>query len=294
MKTFLMHILKIALMLVISAYLLDFCYTYVYKNSQPQNKVQYLYSLKNKKIDYIFIGSSRVENSVIAQKIENMTNKKTINLGIKGLKLKDISCVIKLLKQFNVSYKRIFIQLDYSFNIEEDHSKFFSSELMPFCYSSDLIINEYLKSTNQSYTYYKYVPFLKYIDSDQLIGFRKVFSSLLNKPSVFDVSKGYEPLYGFSSRKLEKIPNKLSKKNKYLDEINSFAKSKNINVTYFSAPVSLKNENIVYFYTFKKVVPQLHDFHDVISKDEYFYDKLHLNHNGAVVFTNILIEKLKL
>lgn len=294
MDTFVKFILKIILVLIVCAYVLDFGFTYVYKNSTPQNKVQYINSLRNQKIDYIFIGSSRVENSVIAEEIEKKTNKKTINLGIKGLKLKDMSYIIKLLKDYNVSYEKIFIQIDYSFNNEEESSKFFSFELLPFCNSSNPIINEYLESTNKSYLQYKYIPFFKYTGSDQLIGFRKVFSSLKSKPSIFKSNKGYEPLYGFSSRKLEKIPNSANKENKYFSKINNFIKSKNLNVIYFSAPVSLKSENLEYFDKLKKNVPQLHNFHNVISEEKYFYDKLHVNHDGAIAFTNVLIEKLKL
>jgi len=294
MQTFVKHILKIVFILIVCAYALDFGFTYVYKNSSPQNKVQYINSLKNQKFDYIFIGSSRVENSVIVEEIEKRTNKKTINLGIKGLKLKDMSNIIKLLKEYNVTYQKIFIQLDYSFNNEEESSKFFSFELLPFCNSSNLIINEYLKSTNKNFLKYKYIPFLKYSDSEQLIGFRKVFSSLKRKSSAFMSNKGYEALQGFSSRKLEKIPNTVNIKNKYFDEINAFASTENLNVIYFSAPVSLKSENLEYFDGLKKNIPLLHNFHNILSDEKYFYDKLHVNHDGAIVFTNTLIEKLDL
>lgn len=294
MIAFIKHILKIVLVFIVSAYALDFGFTYVYKNSSPQNKVQYIHSLRNQKLDYIFIGSSRVENSVIADEIEKKTNKKTINLGIKGLKLRDMSYIMKLLKEYNISYQKIFIQIDYSYNYEEESSKFFSFELLPFCDSSNSIINEYLESINSTFLFYKYIPFLKYSDSDQLIGFRKVFSSLKNKVSFFNSNKGYEPLYGFSSRKLENIPNKVNAENKYFNRINSFVKSENLNVVYFSAPVSLKSENLNYFDELKKNVPQLHNFHNVISEEKYFYDNLHVNDDGAALFTNVLIEKLKL
>lgn len=281
-------------MLTISAYALDFCFTYVYENSLPQNKVQYIHSLKNQKLDYIFIGSSRVENSVIAEEIEKQTNNKTVNLGIKGLKLKDMSYIIRLLKAYNVSYKKIFIQIDYSFNHEEESSKFFRFELLPFCNSSISIIDEYLSETKEDYLLYKYIPFLKYTDSDQLIGFRKVLASLKNKSSYFKSNRGYEPLEGISSRIPEKIPNRVNKENKYFNEINTYVKSENLNVVYFSAPVSLKSENLAYFDELKKIVPQLHNFHNVISEEKYFYDNLHINNAGAVAFTNILIDKLNL
>lgn len=222
MKKFIVFIGKILLLLLLCASALDFVYTSVYKNTTPQNKVQFIHSLKNRKFNYIFIGSSRVENSVISQQIENKTKKTTINLGVKGLKLKDMSYIIKLLHKNNVLFDIIFIQLDYSYNYEEDYSKFFSFELLPFCYSSDSSVDVYLKSTNKKYFYYKYIPFLKYIDSDELVGFRKVIASLKNKTSIFELNKGYVPIYGTSYINKEKIPNHVNVKNKYFKEIDFF------------------------------------------------------------------------
>lgn len=294
MKKFIVFIGKILLLLLLCVSALDFVYTSVYKNTTPQNKVQYIHSLKNRKFNYIFIGSSRVENSVISQQIENKTKKTTINLGVKGLKLKDMSYIIKLLHKNNVLFDIIFIQLDYSYNYEEDYSKFFSFELLPFCYSSDSSVDVYLKSTNKKYFYYKYIPFLKYIDSDELVGFRKVIASLKNKTSIFELNKGYVPIYGTSYINKEKIPNHVNVKNKYFKEIDFFLKKSNQRVVYFSAPVTLSTNNLDYFNKLKIVVPNLCNFHDVISNQFYFQDNLHLNSDGAVIFTNILIDQLKL
>lgn len=294
MKKFIVFISKILLLLLLCALTLDFVYTSVYKNTTPQNKVQFIHSLKNRKFNYIFIGSSRVENSVISQQIESKTNKTTINLGVKGLKLKDMAYIIKLLDKNNVLFDIVFIQLDYSYNYEEDYSKFFSFELLPFCYSSDSSVDVYLKSTNKKYFYYKYIPFLKYIDSDELIGFRKVIASLKNKTSNFELNKGYVPIYGTSYINKEKIPNHVNIKNKYFKEIDLFLKSNRQRVVYFSAPVTLSTDNLDYFTKLKIVVPNLYNFHDVISNQIYFQDNLHLNHDGAVIFTNILIDQLKL
>lgn len=297
MKKFIVFIWKILLLLLLCALALDSIYTSVYKNTTPQNKVQFIHSLKNRKFNYIFIGSSRVENSVISQQIENKTNKTTINLGVKGLKLKDMSYIIKLLHRNDVLFDIVFIQLDYSYNYEEDHSKFFNFELLPFCdsYDSpDSYVDVYLKSTNKKYFYYKYVPFLKYIDSDELVGFRKVIASLKNKTSNFELNKGYVPIFGTSYINKEKIPNHVNIKNKYFKEIDLLLKNNNQRVVYFSAPVSLSTDNLDYFNKLKIVVPNLYNFHDVISNQIYFQDNLHLNHDGAVIFTNILIDQLKL
>ena len=294
MRQFLVFIGKILLVLLLTAFALDFIYTKVYINATPQNKVQFIHSLKNRKFNYIFIGSSRVENSVIPEQIEKKTNKTVLNLGVKGLKLKDIDYVVKLLHKNKVSFDTVFVQLDYSFNVEEDYSKFFSYELLPFCNSSDSSIENYLKSTNKKYFYYKYIPFLKYIDSDELVGFRKIIASFKNKVSVFEFNKGYVPIYGSSNINKEKIPSFIVGDNKYFQEIDSFFKKNNQKVIYFSAPVTLSTDNLDYFKKLKNVVPDLYNFHDVISDENYFQDNLHVNHDGAVKFTNILIDTFNL
>ncbi len=294
MNTFVKHILKIVLVLIISAYALDFIFTYVFQNSQPYTKAQYIHSLKNQKFDYIFVGSSRVENSIIPEIIEQKTNKKVLNLGIKALKLKDMAFIVRLLKEYDVTYEKIFVQVDYSYNNQEDYSKFFSSELLPYANSANKEMDNYLATTNSNYFFLKNVPFLKYSNSEQLIGFRKIFLSSLKSRNSFEKSKGYFPLYDLSGREIQKMPNFIIERNKYQVEIDNFAKKEKLNVHYFSSPVSLNTSNLNFFDKLKKNIPNLTNLHNVIAEDKYFSDNCHLNHDGAVVFTNILIEKLKL
>lgn len=294
MNLFVKHILKIVVVLIISAYALDFGFTYVYKNSVPQNKVQYINSLKNQNFDYIFIGSSRVRNFIIPEIIEQKTNKKALNLGIHFLKLKDIACITKLLKEYNITYHKIFIQVDYSFNGVEDHSTFYSSELLPFCNSSSELIDSYLNNTIKNYFLYKSIPFIKYSNAEHLVGFRKIFSQLKGGCSVFDKNKGYFPMYGVSTKVSDTIPKFLIKSNKYFNEIKQFAKLENDKFIFFSSPVSSDTKNLNYFDKLKTQIPEINNFHNSINDNKYFSDNMHVNHDGAVVFTNILIEKLKL
>lgn len=294
MKKFVKHILKLVLVLIVSAYALDFGFTYIFQNAQPFTKSQYIHSLKNQKFDYIFIGSSRVENSIIPEIIEQKTNKKTLNLGISALKLKDMSYILKLLKEYNITYKRIFIQVDYSYNSPEDFSKFFSSELLPYANNSNSEMDNYLKETNANYFYLKNIPFLKYSNSEQLIGFRKIFLSSLKRTTIFNENKGYKAIFGSSVKEIQKMPNFIIKSNKYQVEIDNFAKKEKLNINYFSTPVSLNTSNLDFFDKLKINIPSLTNLHNVITNDKYFNDNCHLNNDGAVVFTNILIEKLKL
>lgn len=273
---------------------MDFAFTCLFQNSQPYTKAQYIHSLKNQKFDYIFMGSSRVENSVIPEIIEQKTNKKTLNLGMSALKLKDMSFILKLLKEYNISYDKIFIQVDYSYNLQEDFSKFFSSELLPYANTSNEEINNYLSATNKNFFFLKNIPFLKYSNSDQLIGFRKIFLSSLKKTTIFNKNKGYKAVFGSSIREIQKMPNFIIKSNKYQVEMDSFVKKEKINISYFSTPVSPNTSNQNFFDKLKINIPSLTNFHNVIAEEKYFNDNCHLNDDGAVVFTNILIEKLKL
>jgi hypothetical protein len=260
----------------------------------PQNKVQYINSLKNRKINYIFIGSSRVENSIVSNQIEKKTNKSTVNLGVRGLRLKDAICIVKLLNYNNVSYDKLFIQLDYSFNYESEFSKFFNFEILPYYNSTNFIIDEYIKSTNEKYLFYKYIPFYMYTQSDELIGFRKILSALFTSISNFEKYNGYEPLEGVSTRQSELIPSEVVKKNKDFVELNVLLKSLKTEVVYFSTPISIECSNQQYFDKLKKVVPSLKNFHNVIKNKEYFFDNLHLNNEGAQQFSDILIKELNL
>lgn len=294
MQQFVKHIFKIVFVLIISAYALDFVFTYVYQNSAPQNKAHYIYSLQNQHFDYIFIGSSRVENSIIPDIIEKKTNKKVLNLGITALKLKDISYILELLETYNIKYHKIFVQIDYSYNEQEGYSKFYSTELLPFCTTSNVVIDSYFESTKSNYLFYKYIPFLKYSNAQHLIGFRKIFTMLNQKPAEIILNKGYVPIYGTSTKVDAIIPNSIIKSNKYLAKINEFGIKKNKNLIYFSAPVLVDTKSTSYFNKLKNNVAGLQNFNAVFMEDKYFYNNCHINHDGAVVFTNILIEKLKL
>lgn len=294
MNAFVKYILKITLVFIISAYVLDFAFTYVFQHSQPYTKAQYIHTLKNQKFDYIFMGSSRVENSVIPEIIEQKTNKKTLNLGMSALKLKDMIFILKLLKEYNITYKKIFIQVDYSYNFQEDFSKFFSSELLPYANTSNKEINNYLAATNKNYFFLKNIPFLKYSNSEQLIGFRKIFLSSLKRTTIFSKNKGYKAIFGSSTHEIQKMPNFIIESNKYQVEIDNFAKKEKLNINYFSTPVSLNTSNLNFFDKLKSNIPSLTNFHNVIAEGKYFNDNCHLNDEGAIVFTNILIEKLKL
>lgn len=287
MQTFVKYILKIVLILFISAYALDFGFTYVYRNSPPQNKAQYIASLKNQEFDYVFIGSSRVENSVIPEIIEQKTNKKTINLGVQGATTKDLVFIINLLKNLNVDYNKVFFQLDYKINDVNEFSKKFQTELFPFLGTNEMI-DSYVFDNCKDKNAIKYMPFYKYNVAFHNLGLRNVILTVFNFKRKIDENNGYVPLFGSGKMNTELLP-KFTAKNQYLSELIKTKKA-----SFFSCPLFLSISKNNYFDDLKTTIPTFNDFSSSVVKEEFFKDSYHLNHNGAIVFTNILIEKLKL
>lgn len=292
MKKFFINLIKIFCVLIISAFLLDFIFCVTYKNVKPNKKIQYINTFKNKTVNYIFIGSSRVENSIIPNIIEKQTNKKCVNFGISALRLRDVYTVLKILKENNTKYDKVFIQVDYHYKYEKSYSKFFNSELFPLIGSSNSI-DFYLKDINKDYFKLKYIPFYKFTNAEQLIGFRKIFLSALKNKNEFESEKGYKPIYGIGHDKNEIGEEKINE-NKFIKLINDFAFENKTRVEYFTAPISNYAKPNNFCNQLKNKIPGLYTFQNEFQNDNLFKDNYHLNHEGSVLFTKELIKKLKL
>lgn len=180
MKKFSKHIIGGIVMLLIVMSVLDVAYTKVYQTSYPRTKFQYLRSLKNKKVDYIFIGSSRVENGIVPSIEKKKTGKEAVNLGFQAAKLGDIYTLLQLVKEYDIHYETILIQVDYIYNFVDGNSNMFQYEMVPFIRE-----NAITKGYSDTYTINPvanyYVPFYRYCDNDLKIGFREVFANLIYK-----------------------------------------------------------------------------------------------------------------
>ena len=170
MQRFAKYILLIFSGLLLIMFVLDKAYTYTYKNSLPRNKISYLISQKSEHIDFIFIGSSRVDNTINTEVIEKHLGGKSLNLGIQASKPSDYLLIVKLLQELQISSDYIFIQLDHSFNLDTN-SDILNSFLVPYMeYTS---IQRHLKSTLNDYWYVKNIPFYRYLKYDYQLGFRE-------------------------------------------------------------------------------------------------------------------------
>lgn len=295
MKKFVKYILKIIILLLVSTYILDFIYTKTFSNCIPRTKFQYLRTQKNKSFDYIFLGSSRVENSVVSNLIEEKTGKRTINLAMQGSNLSDIHFIQKLLKSYKIKYKKIFIQLDGNFYTQNDFSRIVNYESAPFINENNEITSFFKLSNKQQFWKCKNIPFYRYSYFSSKLGFREFVASLFKiEKYQFSKDKGYFPLKNsFKKTKLDFA--KPINKNCFLDSIVNFNISNKFNCVFFTSPYRINSKNeLNKINQLVSKFPMTHNFSTNLQNDNYFQDNYHLNHKGALVFTSILIEKLKL
>jgi hypothetical protein len=294
MKTFVKYIFKIVLMLAVSAYVLDFFYTTIFEESIPRTKFQNLRALKNQSIDYVFLGSSRVENGISPEVIKNKTGKKAVNLGFQASKLSDVYMIFQLLDFYNIKFKKVFIQVDYIFNMENESSNILSYEILPFI-NENLIVSNHCKfNDSDNYWFNKNIPFYRYSRTSQKLGVREVLSNVIKKKSNSFENNGYAPLHGHFKNENFVWPNTIALKNKFYDSIVNYKTKTKKEVVFFIAPYRILNNDFSFVPKLGTKIPDLNNFSNELPHNRYFQNNNHLNHDGAVAFTNILIENLKL
>lgn len=296
MKAFIRNLVLITIAIIVLLYLLDFAYTKVYQNAKPRNKTQYILSLEEgTEIDYVFMGSSRIENFIMPSIIKNVTKKEVINLGTQGARLYDITVFLKLLIGQKVKIKRLFIQVDYIFNLESS-SDIVRAQALPYVRSNSILKN-YMKRVDSSYSKNYYLPFYRYATNDFRLGFREFLASAINKKAKIDFKDGFVPLFN-AIKKGEAhtagLPKEIIKSNKNILEIEALCRANNIEVNYFCAPYCSGLISNNYLTKLNNKLPNFKDFSRVIKDDSLFHNCSHLNLNGAKVFTNHFIKAFNL
>ncbi len=291
MRAFFKYIIFIFLLVVSILSFLDYSFTKIYENAKPRTKFQYFRSLKNKKIDYIFLGSSRVDNTIVPAIIEEQTGKTAVNLGFQAAKLGDVYTMLQLIKEYNIQTEKIFIQVDYIFNLEDGYSTIMQHDLMPFV-RENKITKDYFYRHFSAEKHLYYVPFFRYSYFDVKIGLRELLLNIANKETNILKNKGFTALQGNSFQHGNALPQEINTQNKYYDQIVAFARINKMQIVFFCAPFCKHTKNLNFMGKLKEKIPGLYDFSTALTDDKMFQNCSHLNAEGAAYFSKNTIQKM--
>ncbi|WP_131494724.1 hypothetical protein [Flavobacterium enshiense] len=240
-------------------------------------------------MDFVFLGSSRVQNHIVTELVESQTSKKALNLGVQGGRLDDVFLMLKILKENEVFPEKVFIQVDYLYNFEGP-SVIVGCESLPYI-KTNPIVKEHIKENNPSFAFNYYIPFYRYASNDFKIGFREFFCSLLGKKTKLNLEDGFEGKNEKFKDINYKLPDSIIQKNTVFIKIDEFCKLNNIDITYFCAPFCSRVYDSDFIEKLKVKIPELKDFSKSIPEEKYFKDCGHLNEKGAYKFTQMLIDE---
>lgn len=287
MRKFLKHIAPILVIIIASSYFLEYIYTYAFSTGFSRNKTQYVIQLKDTHLDYIFLGSSRVENHIDCELITKLTGKSCLNLGIQGSKTKDSAALLQILKSNNVSYNKVFFQLDYAVNFDV-FVPAFQASIAPYIKDHDF--NQDILSELNLPKFYD-LPFIRYASNDKLIGLREVILQYYEKPIKQNLSNGFHGTEGIGKNIKGNLPSNVMANNKGIAWMQKIEPDK---LFFFTAPYCKEAVNRdLFLVDLKKKYPSTHSYIDIFDNNEKYYsDCGHLNNQGAQIFTETIIKDL--
>ncbi|MGL2994917.1 hypothetical protein [Flavobacterium sp. TSSA_36] len=283
MKQFLLYTLKIGLLTMFIAVVLDFGYTQVFLQSSDRGKIEKVFNSKDEKYDVVVLGSSRANNHFVAPMFEDK-GLKTFNYGMSGGHLFEASLLLKLMIERNYQIKNVILEAD--LNLSNEHqAEGISAKFLPFMHESETIKTHFEKEADFMELYC--LPFYRYVKYDSKIGVREVWDTARNKPTSLLATKGYYPLGKKPNANMKNDITNLNplQKNRYYEEIKRLCKENNIRFIAVMTPMCENTKGLDYFDKVKKLYPEIHNYENVVQEDQYFSSCGHMNDAGARLFT---------
>ena len=283
MNKFLLYTLKIGLLTILIAIVLDFGYTKVFLQSSNRGKIEKVFNSKGEKYDVVILGSSRANNHFVAPMFEER-GLKTFNYGMSGGHLFEASLLLQLMIERNYQIKNVILEAD--LNLSNDHqAEGISAKFLPFLHESETIRGHFEKESDYMELYY--IPFYRYVKYDAKIGVREVWDTSRNKPTSLLDNKGYYPLGKKPNANMKNNIANLNplKKNQYYYEIKQLCEQKGINFIAVMTPMCENTKGMDYFDKVKELYPEIHNYENAVLEDKYFSSCGHLNDAGARLFT---------
>lgn len=285
MKQFLQFTIKIIIILLLIAVVLDYSYTSVYLHSNNRNKVDYVYNSKGTNYDVVILGSSRANNHFVTEMFEQK-GLKTFNYGISGGHLFEASLMLKLMMERGYKIKTLMLEADLNLS-NEKRSETVAAKFLPYLHNSETIKNHFALEPDFMQIYF--IPFYRYINFDALIGFREMYKTFSKQPTNILDRGGYHALGNKKGRMKNDIRTLKPLKNKYYEEIKNICAANNIKFIAVMTPMCENTKGIDYFEKVKKVYPEIHNYENVVVEDKYFSSCGHMNDAGARIFTSRII-----
>ena len=283
MNKFLLYTLKILLLTIVIAVVLDFGYTKVFLQSSNRGKIEKVFNSKGEKYDVVILGSSRANNHFVAPMFEER-GLKTFNYGMSGGHLFEASLLLQLMIERNYQIKNVILEAD--LNLSNDHqAEGISAKFLPFLHESETIRSHFENESDFMELYY--IPFYRYVKYDAKIGVREVWDTSRNKPTSLLDNKGYYPLGKKPNANMKNNIANLNplKKNQYYYEIKQLCEQKGINFIAVMTPMCENTKGMNYFDKVKQLYPEIHNYENAVLEDKYFSSCGHLNDAGARLFT---------
>ena len=286
MKRFFKLTVLFVFILFIASLLLDVIFTTIISQSSERNKVENVLHSFEKKYDVVIMGTSRANNHFVTDLFEKK-GLKSFNYGISGSHLFETSLLLKLMMANKFQIKNLILEADLSI-CNEKRDEGTTARFMPYIHTNSIIKEHYKHESDFKQLYY--VPFYRYIKFDAKIGFREVYEVLSKKPTNTLYNKGYYPLI---SDKKGSMKNDISTlkviRNKYYEEIKKICNQNNINLIVVMTPMCKNTKGLDYFDNVKKQYPEINNFENTVTDDRYFASCGHLNNEGAIIYTNHII-----
>ncbi|WP_026714579.1 hypothetical protein [Flavobacterium daejeonense] len=287
MKQFILFTIKTIIIILLLAVLLDYAYTTVYAHSNNRNKIEDVYNSKNRNYDVVILGSSRANNHFVSEMFEQK-GLKTFNYGISGGHLFEADLLLKLMMERHYKIKTVILEADLNLS-NEKRSETVAANFLPYIHRSEIIKEHFSKEPDFNSLYY--IPFYRYVNFDELIGFREFYKTLSNQSTNVLDKGGFHAL---KQNKKGRMKNDISTlkplKNKYYEDIKAICVANKINFIAVMTPMCENTKGIDYFEKVKKAYPEIHNYEKVVTADKYFSSCGHMNANGAKIFTARILQ----
>lgn len=286
MKRFFKLSVLFVFILFVASLLLDVVFTTIISQSCERNKVENVLHSFEKKYDVVIMGTSRANNHFVTDLFEKK-GLKSFNYGISGSHLFETSLLLKLMMANKFQIKNLILEADLSI-CNEKRDEGTTARFMPYIHTNSIIKEHYKNEIDFKQLYY--VPFYRYIKFDAKIGFREVYEVLAEKPTNTLYNKGYYPLISDKNGSMKNDISTLKViRNKYYEEIKKICKQNNINLIVVMTPMCKNTKGLDYFDNVKKQYPEINNFENTVTDDLYFASCGHLNNEGAIIYTNHII-----